>query len=125
MKHILNEMSEEEKNSIRGQHTGGKNIDTTKFKKLMESKLGNTKPLISEQGIESTPSMDERDNDKDKLIEVLTNHINSMKNNKEFNGMSVAQTIYNDCAHFMNKTDMFSSRSGEPLSTKVPFAPES
>lgn len=59
MKHLLNEMSEKEKNSIRGQHTGGKLIDTTKFRKLMESKLGNAKPLVSEQGIESYPSMDE------------------------------------------------------------------
>jgi len=57
MKHLLNEMSEQEKNSIRGQHTGGKKIDTSKFRKLLESKLGDAKPLVSEQitGPENDP----------------------------------------------------------------------
>jgi len=48
MKHLLNGMPEWEKNSIREQHEGGMSIDTSKFKKLMESKLGNVKPLITE-----------------------------------------------------------------------------
>jgi len=48
MKHILNDISQEEKNRILEQHSGGKNIDTTKFKRLLESKLGDAKPLISE-----------------------------------------------------------------------------
>jgi hypothetical protein len=48
MKHLLNGMTEWEKNSIREQHEGGMSIDTSKFKKLMESKLGNVKPLITE-----------------------------------------------------------------------------
>ena len=49
MKHLLNDMSSEEKNSIREQHTGGLQIDTTKFKSLLESKLGDAKPILSEQ----------------------------------------------------------------------------
>jgi hypothetical protein len=49
MKHLLNDMSSEEKNSIREQHTGGIQIDTTKFKSLLESKLGDAKPILSEQ----------------------------------------------------------------------------
>jgi hypothetical protein len=48
MKHLLNNLSEEEKNSIREQHTDRIKIDTSKFKSLMESKLGDVK-LISEQ----------------------------------------------------------------------------
>lgn len=64
------------------------------------------------------------DEGKSELINILTNHLNSMKNNTEWTAMSVAQTIYNDCAHFMNKTDMFSNRPGEPLNTKAPFAPQ-
>jgi hypothetical protein len=48
MKHILNEMSEEEKNSIRSQHTGSLQVQTERFKALVENKLGNAKPLISE-----------------------------------------------------------------------------
>ena len=46
----MNDLSIEEKNRIREQHEGGMKIDTSRFRKLMESKLGNSKPLVSEQG---------------------------------------------------------------------------
>jgi hypothetical protein len=49
MKHLLNDLSEEEKNRIREQHEGGIKIDISKFKKLIETKLGDAKPLINEQ----------------------------------------------------------------------------
>jgi DNA-binding ferritin-like protein len=49
MKHILNNLSNEEKNSIREQHTGGMNVMTENFSKLMNSKLGDSKPLVSEE----------------------------------------------------------------------------
>jgi hypothetical protein len=48
MKHILNNLSEQEKNSIREQHTGGMKVMTEDFSKLINSKLGDSKPLISE-----------------------------------------------------------------------------
>ena len=63
MKHILNEMSEEEKNSIRSQHTDTLSVQTEKFKKLVENKLGNVKPLISEQN--ELDSLDEEWDDND------------------------------------------------------------
>jgi hypothetical protein len=50
MKHLLNNMSEEEKNSIREQHTGGMKVMTENFGKLLNSKLGDAKPFINEQG---------------------------------------------------------------------------
>jgi len=50
MRHLLNDLSNEEKNRIREQHEGGMKIDTSKFKKLIENKLGSSKPLVSEQG---------------------------------------------------------------------------
>ncbi len=53
MKHLLNNLSEEEKNRIREQHEGGMKVNTEKFKSLLESKLGNAKPLLSEAAIES------------------------------------------------------------------------
>lgn len=56
MKHLLNNISEEEKNAIREQHTGGKTINTEKFSKLLESKLGDVKP-ISKEG-EKKPKVD-------------------------------------------------------------------
>lgn len=49
MKHLLNNLSEEEKNSIREQHSGGMKVMTENFHKLVNSKLGNSKPLVSEQ----------------------------------------------------------------------------
>jgi hypothetical protein len=49
MKHILNDLSEQEKNSIREQHTGGMKVMTEGFSKLINSKLGNSKPLVFEQ----------------------------------------------------------------------------
>ena len=48
MKHILNNLSSEEKSRILEQHSGGKSIDTSNFKRLLESKLGNVKPLVNE-----------------------------------------------------------------------------
>jgi hypothetical protein len=49
MKHILNDLTEQEKNAIREQHTGGMKVITEKFSKLTHSKLGDSKPLVSEQ----------------------------------------------------------------------------
>ena len=49
MKHILNNISEEEKNAIREQHVGGMKVNTEKFKQLLETKQGDSKPLVSEQ----------------------------------------------------------------------------
>ena len=53
MKHLLNNISNEEKNRIRNQHSGGMSVDNSKFKRLLESTLGNSKPLISEQSTNS------------------------------------------------------------------------
>ena len=49
MKHLLNNMSEEEKNNIREQHAGGMKVMTENFNKLLKSKLGDAKPLVNEQ----------------------------------------------------------------------------
>ena len=49
MKHILNNISEEEKNAIREQHAGGMKLNTEKFKQLLETKQGDVKPILSEQ----------------------------------------------------------------------------
>jgi len=49
MKHILNNLTDEEKNAIRGQHTGGMKVSTDNFTKLVNSKLGEVKPIVKEQ----------------------------------------------------------------------------
>jgi hypothetical protein len=48
MKHLLNNISEEEKNRIREQHEGGMNLSIDNFKKLVETKLGDAKPYLNE-----------------------------------------------------------------------------
>jgi hypothetical protein len=47
MKHLLNNLGEEEKNSIREQHAGGMKINTEKFGKLVEAKQGDVKQYTS------------------------------------------------------------------------------
>jgi hypothetical protein len=62
MKHILNDLSNEEKNSIREQHTGGMKVMTENFSRLLNAKLGDAKPLVNEEEIglsdQSTESLD-------------------------------------------------------------------
>jgi hypothetical protein len=53
MKHLLNNISEEEKNRIREQHEGGMNLAIDNFKKLVETKLGDAKPFIDEASDET------------------------------------------------------------------------
>ena len=53
MKHLLNDLSNEDKKSIREQHTGGMKVMTENFRKLLNSKHGDAKPLI-EQNSENT-----------------------------------------------------------------------
>ena len=48
MKHLLNNISEEEKNRIREQHEGGMNLSIDNFKTLVETKLGDAKPYLNE-----------------------------------------------------------------------------
>ena len=49
MKHILNDLTDQEKRAIREQHTGGMKVINKNFSKLLNSKLGDSKPLVSEQ----------------------------------------------------------------------------
>ena len=49
MKHTLNDLSSEERNSILEQHQGGIKVKTENFSKLVNNKLGNSKPFLPEQ----------------------------------------------------------------------------
>jgi hypothetical protein len=49
MKHLLNSMSEQEKNAIREQHAGGMKLSNEKFSKLVGSKLGEVKTLVEQK----------------------------------------------------------------------------
>ena len=47
-----------------------------------------------------------------------------MENDPAWTAAGVAQVVYNNAAHWMNKTDFFNDRPGEPMRTKAPFAPK-
>jgi hypothetical protein len=49
MKHLLNNLSEQEKNAIREQHTGGMRLSNEKFSKLISSRLGDVRTLVKEE----------------------------------------------------------------------------
>lgn len=49
MKHLLNNLSEEEKNSIIEQHTGGMKVVNERFNEMVNKVLGDAKPFLSEQ----------------------------------------------------------------------------
>lgn len=49
MKHLLNNISKEEKENILKQHSGGMKVMTENFYRLLGAKHGNAKPLINEQ----------------------------------------------------------------------------
>ena len=49
MKHILNNLTEQEKQSILEQHKGGMKVMNENFSKLIKATLGDAKPLVSEQ----------------------------------------------------------------------------
>ena len=49
MKHLLNNLTEEEKNAIREQHTGGMKVMNENFSKLVNTKLGDVKPMVNEE----------------------------------------------------------------------------
>jgi hypothetical protein len=51
MKHLLNNLTEEEKNSIREQHTGGMNVVNENFSKLINTKSGDAKLFLNEQQV--------------------------------------------------------------------------
>ena len=48
MKHLLNDLTEQEKKSIREQYTGKMNVVTENFLKLINTKSGDVKPLVNE-----------------------------------------------------------------------------
>lgn len=49
MKHILNDLSSKEVKSILEQHQGTIKVNTENFSKLVKTKLGNSKPFLTEE----------------------------------------------------------------------------
>jgi hypothetical protein len=55
MKHLLNSLTENEKKSIREQHTGGMKVMTENFSKLINTKSGDVRTLV-EQPVSDQPT---------------------------------------------------------------------
>jgi Cdc6-like AAA superfamily ATPase len=47
------------------------------------------------------------DDGKSKLIQVMMDKLNSMKDNQNFTADDVCEVLTNNCNHFKNKTDIF------------------
>ena len=72
MKHLLNDLTEKEKNSIREQHTGGMNVVTENFSKLINAKSGNVKPLVNErEGLDIDDYADDTDSITTPIMRIL------------------------------------------------------
>ena len=89
MKHLLNNLTEEEKNHIRDQHTGGMNVVTENFSRLIKTKSGDVKPLVSEQPDASQPTQPtvETQNFDDFMKSMENNPVdfyNRLQNDKNF-----------------------------------------
>ena len=50
MKHLLNDLSSEERNRILEQYDNSLIVETSKFNKLLKSNLGNVRPLVDREG---------------------------------------------------------------------------
>jgi len=61
MKHLLNELSDSEKQRILGQYNDSLIIETKKFNKFINSKLGNVKPLLEQDEEEEDEMEDEEE----------------------------------------------------------------
>jgi hypothetical protein len=89
MKHLLNDLSEEEKNRIREQHTGGKKLVIENFKKLVDTRLGDAKPYLNEQ---QEPKENSKCKDGDYYLGVTKQTADYVKkyikDNQSFNGMA-------------------------------------
>lgn len=69
MKHLLNNISEEEKNNIREQHKGGMKVINEKFHKMVNKKLGHVE-LFEQQQTRLGDGQDFRDSKRIKLSTI-------------------------------------------------------
>ena len=105
MKHLLNNLSEEEKNSIREQHTGGKKIVIENFNKLVNSKLGDAKPITEGMwsDIFGKPSVDRAS--KDSYKSQGHSHRGKEDDNRHFT-MFNGQKFYDDDIEYADYHDL-------------------
>ena len=91
MKNILNNLSEEEKNSIREQHEGGMRVNPSRFRSLLENKLGNSKPLVEQYNEVEDEMLD--DEDEEDYTPTLKEKIESVIRDSVTNREEVIQVL--------------------------------
>ena len=75
MKHLLNNLSSEERNRILEQYNNSLIVETKKFNKLLRSNLGNVKPLMEDDtNINSTSAKDNFNKSVQKLVRYMMAH---------------------------------------------------
>ena len=110
MKHILNNISEEEKNAIREQHTGGMKLNTEKFKNLIETKQGDVKPLVSEQSY--SPLGDVTTGSSHKAVKAVFDSCRNVPQSP----ININKLVDGVCK--MNKEFIFKGQKGDNYVTK-------
>lgn len=113
MKHILNNLSDEEKNSIREQHMGGMKVVTENFSKLINSKLGDVKPLVSEQ-TQTLPTSGETTTNPFKNQSLLNKFVG--KQFQTYNEKGPEGTYEIKKAYFLQNDVMFDLNNGQKAS---------
>ena len=99
MKHLLNDLSEEERNSIREQHTGGMKVMTENFKKLINTKQGDVKTLLEqeddedESGVDDEVANDEVEPSTDEVKEQMFNNLKAALIERRLNDTQVRDFI--------------------------------
>jgi hypothetical protein len=87
MKHLLNDLTEQEKNSIREQHTGGMKVITENFSKLIKTKSGDVKPLVNEENYNHDIEIENEGDECENLMGEMENIFNeSMSTVKAIKG---------------------------------------
>lgn len=117
MKHILNNLTEEEKNTIREQHTGGIKIDNEKFKLMVETKLGDPKPLVQEQFTGSN-SFEQLSKKFPQAEQVMKDCVSSL-NLKKLDGIMKAKESGSMMSMVLDFLNPFSSGSGKTLDQEI------
>ena len=75
MKHLLNDLSSEERNRILEQYNNSLIVETTKFNNLLKSSLGTVKPLMEDEiSVDSTSAKDNFNKSVQKLVRYMMAH---------------------------------------------------
>ena len=93
MKHLLNDLSIEVKQSIREQHTGGIKVYSENFSKLINTKLGEVKPLVEQQTTTTGTTNTQKSIVNKVVSEGIKNVTPEMISSPPFKGMYVGYSF--------------------------------